>query len=199
MSIAVLVVLCGAAGALAVLGPERAPQSFSGSFGADGTLRLSVGFWMLLVVSAGSLLGNLHRIVRERTTVSREGLVLAGRRTRRVAWPPSRSYFFLRTRRRHLGHAEACAWLLDPAGMALRVPGTRRLSRDEDRALLAAAAAVQTIWEWGVTRAVAYDDGSYCPAPNDAIEQERRASGRRVSYLTSCGIVPGTGAHPGAL
>jgi len=83
--------------------------------------------------------------------------------------------------------------------MALRVPGTRRLSRDEDRALLAAAAAVQTIWEWGVTRAVAYDDGSYCPAPNDAIEQERRASGRRVSYLTSCGIVPGTGAHPGAL
>ncbi len=60
----------------------------------------------------------------------------------------------------------------------LRVPGTARFSKHEDQALLAAAAAVETIWEWGGSRAAAYDDGSYWPVPNDEIEQERRANNR---------------------
>ncbi|PHP52722.1 hypothetical protein BW737_007635 [Actinomyces ruminis] len=184
-NIVILVFLCILA-LPAVLGPERTPHAFAGVFREDGTLRLSGGFWMLLVVAVGSLVNNLHHIVRARTTISREGLVLAGWRTRRVAWPPSSSYFFVRSRR-YFGHTEASAWLLDPAGLALRVPGTARFSKHEDQALLAAAAAAQTIWEWGVSRAVAYDDGGYSPVPDEAVEQERRANGRRIAYLTSRG------------
>ncbi|RAX22145.1 hypothetical protein DRB07_09010 [Actinomyces sp. Z3] len=105
-----------------------------------------------------------------------------------MAWPPSRSYFFVRTRR-FLGFAEASAWLLDPIGLALRLPGTLRYAKDEDRALLASTTAAQTIWEWGVSRAVAHDDCAYCPAPDDAIEQERRANDRRIAYLMSRGIM----------
>ncbi|MBW3069065.1 hypothetical protein GZ998_06015 [Actinomyces sp. 594] len=184
-NIVILVFLCILA-LPAVLGPERTPQAFAGVFREDGTLRLSSGFWILLVAPAGGLVVSVHRIVRERTILSREGLALVGWLTRRVAWPPSSSYFFVRSRR-YFGHAEASAWLLDPAGLALRMPGTARFSKDEDQALLAAAAAAQTIWEWGVSRAVAHDDGTYYPVPDDVIEQERRANGRRIAYLTSRG------------
>ncbi|MBE6476178.1 MAG: hypothetical protein E7Z95_11570 [Actinomyces succiniciruminis] len=182
-NIVILVFLCILA-LPAVLGPERTPQAFAGVFREDGTLRLSSGFWVLLVASAGGLVVSLHRIVRERTILSREGLALVGWRARRVAWLPSRSYFFVRTRR-FLGYAEASAWLLDLIGLALRLPGTLRYAKDDDRALLASTAAAQTIWEWGVSRAVAYDDGTYYSVPDDAIEQERRANDRRIAYLMS--------------
>lgn len=193
LSIVLLMFLCCVVGLPAVLGPERMPQVFAGAFREDGTLRLSSGFWILLVVAAGSLVSSLHRIVRTRTTISREGLVLVTWRTRRVGWPPSRSYFFVRARR-YLGHTEASAWLLAPVGLALRVPGTLRFSKDDDQALLAAAAAAQTIWEWGVSRGVACDDGTYCPVPDDRIEQARRTNDRRIAYLMSRGIVPETDA-----
>ncbi|CED90840.1 hypothetical protein [Actinomyces succiniciruminis] len=186
-NIVILVFLCILA-LPAVLGPERTPQAFAGVFREDGTLRLSSGFWILLVASAGGLVVSVHRIVREHTILSREGLALVVWRTLRVAWPPSSSYFFVRSRR-YFGHVEASAWLLDPAGLALRVPGTACFSKHEDQALLAAAAAAQTIWEWGVSRAVAYDDGTYYSVPDDAIEQERRANDRRIAYLMSRDIM----------
>ena len=181
-NVILLVVLCAVA-LLAVLGPERTPQVFAGVLPEDGTARGSVGFWVLLVVAVGGLSAGLHRILRERTILSRSGLVLAGRRTRRVAWPPSRSYLFVRSWRR-LWFTEASAWLLAPSGAVLHVPGTLRWSRNEDRALLAAATMAQTIWDWGLARAVTHDDGSYRPAPDDAIEQERRANDWRIAYLT---------------
>ncbi|WP_136193668.1 hypothetical protein [Actinomyces procaprae] len=135
-----------------------------------------------LGVGAALLIGECLRL-RSRLTVSRDGLEWTGARgAQHLAWPPSRTCVFVQSRRIS-GRTMATVCVLAPDTTALAVPGLTWRSKHDRRALLPAATAAQSIWQWGYARGVARDDGVYRPAADAEVEQRRVATAQRIEYL----------------
>lgn len=141
-----------------------------------------------LGVGAAFLIGEWVRL-RSRLTVSRDGLEWTGVwGAQHLAWPPSRTCVFVQSRRTS-GRTTATVCVLAPDRTAMAVPGLTWRSKHDRRALLPAATAAQSIWQWGSSRGVARDDGVYRAAVDAELERDRADAARRIAYLMSRDIM----------
>lgn len=121
--------------------------------------------------------------LRSRLTVSRDGLAWTGLwHARQLAWPTSRSCIFVDSHRRS-GRTTATVRVLAPDGRTPAVPGLSWRSKHDRQALLPAATAAQTIWQWGASRGAARDTGEYYTAADADTERSRVNTARRIDYL----------------
>ncbi|CED90841.1 hypothetical protein [Actinomyces succiniciruminis] len=176
----VYLALAGGMRLLTDLGPRHIP-ALGGRFPESGAF---AGVSAALLISVlGYLLFSVFKTMRTRLTLVPEGLVWQDVwRTERLTWPPSRSCIFVLAFHESV-RTTASLRLLAPDGVALRIPGLHWASRDERRALLAAEAMAQAIWEWGASSGAARDDGVYRPAADAEVEQRRVATAQRIEYL----------------
>ncbi|PHP52720.1 hypothetical protein [Actinomyces ruminis] len=121
--------------------------------------------------------------LRSRLTISRDGLAWTGLwHARQLAWPRSRSCIFVHSRRRS-GRTTATVRVLAPDGRTLAVPGLTWRSKHDRQALLPAATAAHSIWQWGASRGAARDNGEYYIAADADTERSRVDAARRIDYL----------------
>ncbi|SHE24262.1 hypothetical protein [Actinomyces glycerinitolerans] len=158
--------------------------SRSGIDSVAGKLGFAIGLLMLIV--AVRVLPDLLETARARLTVYAEGIdYFSGMYSFWIDWPTSRSSIFVAETEEYRRTVVEVR-ILAAEGLSVSVPGLRWLGGG-DRALLAAAAAADSIWEMGVASGFAVDDGGYQPAADPECERRRVAVARRIEYLNAQG------------